>query len=439
MATLPDYSINVAQPFMEALKGYQLGMGFEAAKQQNILQQQQAQQALQQQQALQDAQRLVFQKPSAENYARLMTLDPKSSEAYQRAWSARNAEQQETLAADLLKQGAAITSGKPEIAAQYLEDKASAIEAQNNGQPTPESQAVRTQARLMKEHPQFALGQIQALLAVNPLGKSASEALAKFGEESRARELQPFKLREQTATTLVKEAEAKFAPEKFLAELNLTQSQIDQAKAARRASDAAARASGATAARAQAEADQIAAGIIPADKRPDAEAKFRKEYSDQTKGYQEVKSAYGRVLASDQTAAGDIALIFNYMKMLDPGSVVREGEFATAQNAGGVDAKVYNLYNQLMTGERLKPEQRKMFTKQAENLYTQAGKQEAVVRQGIERIAKGYGLKTENIFYTPTEEAPKAPASFTVTLPNGQVATFPNQQALEAYKKAAGL
>lgn len=439
MATLPDYSINVAQPFMEALKGYQLGMGFEAAKQQNILQQQQAQQALQQQQALQDAQRLVFQKPSAENYARLMTLDPKSSEAYQRAWSARNAEQQETLAADLLKQGAAITSGKPEIAAQYLEDKASAIEAQNNGQPTPESQAVRTQARLMKEHPQFALGQIQALLAVNPLGKSASEALAKFGEESRARELQPFKLREQTATTLVKEAEAKFAPEKFLAELNLTQSQIDQAKAARRASDAAARASGATAARAQAEADQIAAGIIPADKRPDAEAKFRKEYSDQTKGYQEVKSAYGRVLASDQTAAGDIALIFNYMKMLDPGSVVREGEFATAQNAGGVDAKVYNLYNQLMTGERLKPEQRKMFTKQAENLYTQAGKQEAVVRQGIERIAKGYGLKTENIFYTPTEEAPKALASFTVTLPNGQVATFPNQQALDAYKKAAGL
>ena len=211
MATLPDYSINVAQPFMEALKGYQLGMGFEAAKQQNILQQQQAQQALQQQQALQDAQRLVFQKPSAENYARLMTLDPKSSEAYQRAWSARNAEQQETLAADLLKQGAAITSGKPEIAAQYLEDKASAIEAQNNGQPTPESQAVRTQARLMKEHPQFALGQIQALLAVNPLGKSASEALAKFGEESRAQALQPSALTEAKAKADKAAVAAKFA------------------------------------------------------------------------------------------------------------------------------------------------------------------------------------------------------------------------------------
>lgn len=206
MATLPDYSINVAQPFTEALKGYQLGMGFEAAKQQNILQQQQAQQALQQQQALQDAQRLVFQNPNAENYARLMTLDPKSSEAYQRAWNARNAQQQETLAADLLKQGAAITSGKPEIAAAYLEDKANVLEAQNNGQPTPESQAARTQAQIMKEHPQFALGQIQALLAVNPRGKEAAEALAKFGEESRARELQPLaveaKRRENVPTSI---------------------------------------------------------------------------------------------------------------------------------------------------------------------------------------------------------------------------------------------
>jgi hypothetical protein len=451
MATLPDYSINVAQPFMEALKGYQIGMGFEAAKQQNILQQQQAQQALQQQQALQDAQRLVFQNPNAENYARLMTLDPKSSEAYQRAWNARNAQQQETLAADLLRQGAAITSGKPEIAAAYLEDKANAIEAQNNGQPTPESQAARTQARIMKEHPQFALGQIQALLAVNPLGKQASEALAKFGEESRARELQPFKLREQTATTIVKEAEAKFAPEKFGLEIDLTKSQIEQAKAARRAQDAAAAKSGAEAARARAEADQMAAGIIPVEKRPEAEGKFRKEYSDQTKGYQEVKSAYGRVLASEDNAVGDLSLIFGYMKMLDPGSVVREGEFATAQNAAGVPERIQNIYNQVVSGQRLSPSQRQSFKGQAGKLYSTAQTQEAQVRQGIERIAKGYGLNTANIFYTPTEVAPTAPgaapgapapapgAPVSVTAPNGQVLKFPSQQAADAFKKAAGI
>jgi hypothetical protein len=451
MATLPDYSINVAQPFMEALKGYQIGMGFEAAKQQNILQQQQAQQALQQQQALQDAQRLVFQKPSAENYARLMTLDPKSSEAYQRAWNARNAQQQETLAADLLKQGAAITSGKPEIAAAYLEDKANALEVENNGQPTPESQAARTQARIMKEHPQFALGQIQALLAVNPLGKQASEALAKFGEESRARELQPFKLRQETADAIVKEAEAKYRPDKLGAELGLTQAQINQANQAAAAHKAAAAKSGAEAKRAQAEANQISAGIIPAEKRPEAEGKFRKEYSDQTKGYQEVKSAYGRVLSSEDNAVGDLSLIFGYMKILDPGSVVREGEFATAQNAAGVPERIQNIYNKVVSGERLSGSQRSAFKGQAGKLYETAQKQEAIVRDGIGRIAKGYGLNTANIFYEATEKAPTAPgakppapaaapgAPISVTAPNGQVLTFPNKQAADAFKKAAGL
>lgn len=226
MATLPDYSIDVAQPFTEALKGYQLGMDFEAAKQQKILQLQQAQQALQQQQALQDAQRLVIQNPNAENYSRLMTLDPKSSEGYQRAWAAQNTKQQETFAADLLKQGAAIISGKPEIAAQYLEDQASAIEAKNNGQPTPKSQAVRTQARIMKEHPEFALGQIQALLSLNPLGKQAAETLAKFGDERRAEAQAPAELRQKIAAADKAEAEARYAGPLAQANLNLNSAQI---------------------------------------------------------------------------------------------------------------------------------------------------------------------------------------------------------------------
>jgi hypothetical protein len=33
------------------------------------------------------------------------------------------------------------------------------------------------------------------------------------------------------------------------------------------------------------------------------------------------------------------------------------------------------------------------------------------VRKGIERIATGYGLKPDNIFYEPTETPPVAPAT----------------------------
>jgi len=255
-----------------------------------------------------------------------------------------------------------------------------------------------------------------------------------------ARATQPFKISEAQSQSIIKAAEAKFAPDKFGADLGLTQAQIEASKAARRASDAAAAKSGAEATRAQAEARQISAGIIPAEKRPEAETKFRKEYNDQTKPFQEVKSAYGRVLSSEDTAVGDLSLIFGYMKMLDPGSVVREGEFATAQNATGVPERIQNIYNRVVSGERLNASQRNSFKGQAKKLYESAGEQETVVRQGLERIAKGYGLNTANIFYTPAEVAPSDKSGNTVKVGDKtytRPANFTDEQ-WSAYKQSVG-
>jgi hypothetical protein len=79
--------------------------------------------------------------------------------------------------------------------------------------------------------------------------------------------------------------------------------------------------------------------------------------------------------------------------------VVREGEFATAQNAAGVPDRVLNLYNRVLSGERLNKSQRDAFKGQAGQLMTAAQKQEQIVRDGITRIAGGMGLNTSNIFY----------------------------------------
>jgi len=262
--------------------------------------------------------------------------------------------------------------------------------------------------------------------------------------ESRiAQATQRFKISEANSIAAIKAAEARFAPEKFGLEIGLTRAQIEASKAARRASDAAATESGEKAKRAQAEASQIAAGIIPIEKRPEAETKFRKEYNDQTKPFQEVKSAYGRVLSSEDTAVGDLSLIFGYMKMLDPGSVVREGEFATAQNATGVPERIQNIYNKVVSGERLNASQRNSFKGQAKKLYESAGEQETVVRQGLERIAKGYGLNTGNIFYTPVEVAPTGRSSTpanTVTV-GGRTYTRPanfTDAQWNSYKQSVG-
>lgn len=76
--------------------------------------------------------------------------------------------------------------------------------------------------------------------------------------------------------------------------------------------------------------------------------------------------------ASDPSAAGDMALIFNYMKLLDPNSVVREAEYATAENARGVPATIRNVWNRLLSGERLEGEQRQDFLDRSQRLFKQA-------------------------------------------------------------------
>lgn len=65
----------------------------------------------------------------------------------------------------------------------------------------------------------------------------------------------------------------------------------------------------------------------------------------------------------------DIALVFSFMKTLDPGSTVASGEQATARNAAAVPDQVRNYYNQLLTGESLSEAQRQGMVNVARDLY----------------------------------------------------------------------
>ena len=62
----------------------------------------------------------------------------------------------------------------------------------------------------------------------------------------------------------------------------------------------------------------------------------------------------------------DVAMIFAFMKTLDPTSVVRESEYATAANAGaGVPEKIWKAYNQAKNGEILLPQLRREIVRAA--------------------------------------------------------------------------
>lgn len=108
------------------------------------------------------------------------------------------------------------------------------------------------------------------------------------------------------------------------------------------------------------------------------------------KDFDKVDAAYNKIeaAAKSSSAAGDLSLIFSYMKILDPGSTVREGEFSNAQNSAGVAGRVRNIYNNLLSGERLNDDQRKSFLVEARKA---AKAQYKTVRPMLEDFRKKEG------------------------------------------------
>lgn len=119
-----------------------------------------------------------------------------------------------------------------------------------------------------------------------------------------------------------------------------------------------------------------------------------------TKNTAEIATAYEKIqnVMKEPSPAGDLSLIFAYMKMLDPGSTVREGEQASAQNTAGVPDRVRGIYNRIVAGERLVPEQRQDFFKQARGLYAAQSTRQQKVDQTYSELARTRGIDPKQIF-----------------------------------------
>ncbi len=144
------------------------------------------------------------------------------------------------------------------------------------------------------------------------------------------------------------------------------------------------------------------------------ESGLRKELQNHQsfKNYDIVKNFFERgvSVAKEDTAASDIALIFSYMKVLDPTSVVREGEYATAENAAGVPTRIRNAYEKALSGERLQPEQRQQYiSAMRKSAKTQFEQIQPIVSQ-YKKIAEKRNLDATSILpdyyqsFNPMEE-----------------------------------
>ena len=115
------------------------------------------------------------------------------------------------------------------------------------------------------------------------------------------------------------------------------------------------------------------------------------------KDFNDMKSAYGQVMASLDagTPIGDIAGATKVMKLLDPGSVVRESELGIAMAAAGRMDRLQNYFNNLMTGQKLTPTQRQDFKTLSNELYAVAG--QAYNQKRSEYKAFGDAYKFPNL------------------------------------------
>ncbi len=128
--------------------------------------------------------------------------------------------------------------------------------------------------------------------------------------------------------------------------------------------------------------------------------KLADDYTRDSKEFTTMNSAMRKIAASakDPSAAGDMSLLYGYMKLLDPNSVVRETEFATAAKSGSLPQQIQSAATKLLNGQRLTPEQRADFLNRAAALYGEAKTMNTSVRDSYTQRAKKFGVDPSMVF-----------------------------------------
>jgi len=95
------------------------------------------------------------------------------------------------------------------------------------------------------------------------------------------------------------------------------------------------------------------------------------ESQDGVQEYEAVRSAYNRLqsLTRSGSATDDTAVGFEFMKMLDPTSVVRESEYALVGQSQGIGGQALVALQRLSTGQRLTPELRRNLVETAGRVF----------------------------------------------------------------------
>lgn len=123
------------------------------------------------------------------------------------------------------------------------------------------------------------------------------------------------------------------------------------------------------------------------------------------KAYGEMQSAYGQITDSlkSESPAGDLAAATKFMKLLDPGSVVRESELGMAMAASGALDRAKNYAELRISGKKLTPDQRKDFQQLSDQLFNTATSAYNSKRNEFAEMGSAYGLNADRALGAPAK------------------------------------
>jgi len=165
--------------------------------------------------------------------------------------------------------------------------------------------------------------------------------------------------------------------------------------------------------------------VLPApvtEKKPDispyqriqVESGLRDDYRTDSKNYAEIKrqSAIIKSALADPSAAGTLSAATAYMKMLDPGSVVRESELGMAMQTQGMIDRLQSYWTTIEMGKVLTPTQKADFARLSDQYVKAAEDAQRNLNARYSELATGAGIDPKRVVMydvkPSTQEKPKS-------------------------------
>lgn len=377
-------------PLAKSLAGFQLGRGIRQDRREDALIEEKATQdraALEakqlRQSQIQEAINGIVMDDAATpgDYRNLMIQFPELEENLRKPLESLTEEQREINFREMTDVFSMLETGQTDMAKDFIDRSIEAAQNSGNDRDEARFKAIR---QLIETDPERAKEATKlTMAAVDP--DRFDEIVSGIDKREVDKQLLPGQLQKQAA------------------DLGLTKAQIATATKGVEKMDAEIQ-------KAAVELEALKSGEeeIPIEKKFDFEDKLRDEFVKRGALFEESKVTFDRLEASANEALqaksdeikgpADVALVTAFMKMLDPGSVVRETEFANARDTAGLVSVLTNQLQKLRTGGFLTDEQRKSFTGLAKKYLASAESQEQRIIKSLEFPIKNYGLNRENIF-----------------------------------------